>query len=827
MTYTLEEVRKATLEYFKGDELPTNVWIDKYCLKDKKGNYLELTPDDMHHRLTKEFARIEERYPNPIDYDTIYNLLKEFKYFIPAGSPMYGIGNNHSTVSISNCFFIGNYGDSYGSILRTDQEAIQLYKRRGGVGIDISHLRPRNTSVTNSAGTSTGAVSFMERYSNSARETGQQGRRAALMISINSNHPDIEEFVSIKSDKTKVTGANISIKIDDEFMKCVEDDELYPLRFPTSIQEGSFIKEVRAKKLWDKIIHNIWANAEPGLLYWSNIQKESPSDCYKDFKVNGVNPCSEITLSDSEACRLGHMNLYSFVKNPFKETAEFDFDKFSSLVYKSYRLMDDLVDIDIEKIEQIIKKIDSDPEDAYTKGIERNIWVSIRDKAIKGRRIGMGYTGLADTMAALGIKYGSPDGIEFTKEITKSLAINAYKSSVKLAKERGAFPIYSFNAEINNPFINRIINDYRDYFINELPKYGRRNITSLTLAPTGTTSLMADNISSGIEPVYQLSYKRRRKVSDDHPNKSFKDQNGDWWEEYTVVHPKLEIWYNNYQEYLIDNEYDDAIKDIPLIEALDNNDLDLNNTPYNGSTAYDITPEQKVRTIAAAQQYIDAAISNTLNFKENAKEEDISNAAMLAWKLGLKGYTCYRDKSRTGVLVSNEESNAVFDDLDAVKRPKSLECDIIYTTSKGTPYNVLIGLLNGRPYEVFATTDLMTKKNVTGHIIKVARSHYKVNGDINRDHLMENMSQAEKMATRGCSVMLRHRVAVKYVVDYLYKTAEDDMQDFNKVLARVLKRYIKDEETITGATCDNCGSTNLIYKDGCSMCLDCNSSKCS
>ena len=784
--YSESEVRESTLKYFSGDEMLTNIWIDKYCLKNTKGDYLEKSPLDMFGRLAKELSRIENKYQNPISYDEIYSLIKDFKYFILAGSPLFGIGNNDSIVSISNCFFLGNHGDSYSSILRTDQEAVQLYKRRGGVGIDISHLRPKNSPVTNSAGTSTGAVSFMERFSNSARETGQNGRRAALMISIDVNHPDVEDFITIKSDTSKITGANVSVKVDDNFMKAVD--------------------YARGLPLWQKLIHQTWNNAEPGLLYWSTIQKESPSDAYEDFKVQGVNPCSEIVLSDYECCRLGHMNLYSFVVNPFTDKAYFDYDSFKEKVAKSYRLMDNLVDLDIEKMDQILDKIEKDPEDASTKAIEKELWLNIKDKTIRGRRVGLGYTGMADAMAALGVKYGSKEGISFVGELTKQLALSTYKSSINLAKERGAFPEFNYHKEVDRPFIDRIYNELDEEWKCSYGDYGRRNITSLTVAPTGTTSLMAGNISSGIEPVYQLSYKRRRKVNEDNPNKSFQDKKGDWWEEYEVLHSK-------YKEYI-------GIS----------GDMYNTESPYHGTTAYEITPEQKVRTIAAAQKWIDSAISNTLNFKENATEEEISDAAILAWKLGLKGFTCYRDNCRSGVLVSNNtKENTTFKTNNAPKRPKYVPCDIFTPTTHGQQYVVAVGIIENMPYEVFAFK-FDGKFNLDkGYIKKVNRGRYDIvtlDKEVCSEDITSEMSQVEEDRTRLISWGLRHGGGIKFLVEQLGKAKGNGFQSFSRVIARTLKRYIKDNDAVSGATCDNCGSTDLVYKDGCQSCNSCGNSLC-
>lgn len=810
--FSKEEVYKNTLEYFKGDELASNVWIDKYCLKDKEGRYLELTPDDMHHRLAKEFVRIEEKYLNPLNEEEVYELLKEFKYFIPAGSPMFGMGNNSSIVSLSNCFFIGNYGDSYSSILRTDQEAIQLYKRRGGVGIDISHLRSKGSPVSNSAGSSTGAVSFMERYSNSARECGQGGRRAALIITMNINHPDIEDFITIKEDLTKITGANISVKVNDLYMQ--------------KLSESSNLLK------WNKLIHQIWENAEPGILFWDTVKKESTSESYPQFAVQGVNPCSEITLSPFECCRLGHINLYSFVVNPFTNKAWFDFKKYIECIKKSYRLMDNLVDLDIEKINLIISKINNDPEDEETKLTELNLWKKILDKTIRGRRIGLGYTALADTLAALNMKYGSDSSLQLVHDITKTLAIISYETSIKLALERGCFPEWDIS-EIENSkdnFLNRIYNNLDEEYTELWKKAGRRNISSLTIAPTGSTSILAENCTSGIEPVYQLSYKRRRKLEKGDSKITFVDSKGDGWEEYVVLHPKFKNWWKQNWHHLIPSLFD--LEDYKKLEDFNNEELNYIKlvSPYNKSTAYELNPIDKIKLIATAQKWIDCAISNTLNFKENITEEELSEAIILAWKMGLKGFSCYRENSRTGVLVSNKSQKSIkFVPHNAPKRPKELPCDIYTLTIHGQQYIVAIGMLEKKPYEVFAFK-FNSKFNLKqGYIKKITKGRYDIltlNKETYSENITAEMSQVEEDKTRLISVSLRHGANIKFLVEQLLKTKGNGFQDFSKVVARCLKKYIVENEEVTGEVCPECGS-KLKYVDGCVSCSsNCGYSKC-
>jgi len=802
--YSKDDVRKSTLAYFRGDELATNIWIDKYALKNIEGEFLELSPIDMYKRISGEFARTESKYPNPIDYDEIYELISE-GYILPGGSLLYGIGNAYSISSLGNCFVIGNGQDSYGGICSVDEEQAQLMKRRAGVGHDISHLRASNTKVTNSAGTSTGPVSFMPRYSNTTREVAQDGRRGALMLSMHVNHSDIEQFIMSKDDLTKITGANISVKVDDQFMENIQE---YFDKEPKAVSK----KCILDSKLWNKLVHQAWKSAEPGILFWDTITKESIPACYgDDWKEVSTNPCGEIPLCPYDSCRLMSINLTKFVKKPFTNHSVFDWVKLEYITRIAQRLMDDVVDLEEEKINKILNKIENDPEPEDIKLTEKNLWLKIRKKLLEGRRTGLSGIGLADTLAMLGLPYTG--GISMAESMYKNIAISAYKSSIELAEERGAFPIWNFGVEKDNPFFKRIWRTTIPSYKVKWHDYGRRNIAILTIPPSGTISLLA-GISSGIETVYQLSYKRRRKVNEDNPHKSFIDKNGDCWEEYDVLHPLFKEWINIV--------YDDQLQGIKAFEI----DHYKTISPWKNSTAYEIDPINRVMMQAAIQKWVDHSISSTINLPSDITEEKVSEIFIEAWKQGCKGITIYRDGSRDGVLVSTTESDD-FLPIDAPKRPKELECDIFYTTSKGVPYNVLVGLLKGKPYEVFATTDILSKdRHIKGNLIKVSRGHYKVNGDINREHLMENMSNEEKIITRAMSALLRHRAHVKFVVDTLYKLPGEDLHSFNKVLARVLKKYIKDDEIKTGATCDNCGSSDIIYKDGCEQCNSCGSSKC-
>lgn len=790
--YTIEEIKDKTLKYFKGDELACNVWIDKYCLKNLNGEFVEDSPLIMYQRLATEFERIENKYPNPITYEEIYNLLNEQK-ILPGGSLLFGIGNNYSISSLGNCFVIGNDSDSYGGICLTDQEQAQLMKRRAGVGHDISHLRPANSKVTNAAGTSTGAVSFMHRFSNTTREVAQNGRRGALMLTMNINHPDIVDFITAKDDLTKITGANISVKITNEFMQRVSPY--------SSIRMYDHI--------WNKLIHQAWKSAEPGVLFWDTIVNESPADCYEGFKSTSTNPCGEIPLCPYDSCRLLAINLTKYVKYPFTDKAEFDLEQFKHDVYIAQKIMDDVVDLEHEKIDKILDKILSDPEDITTKQVELDLWIKIRDKLLQGRRTGLSGIGLADCLASLNILYSSNSGITLAEEIYKQLAITAYQSSIDMAKDRGAFPIWHYTTEKENPFINRIYQELGLRYSTWYKGYGRRNIALLTIPPSGTISLLA-KISSGIEPVYQLDYKRRRKVNSNHLNISFTDKNGDCWEEYVVYHPKL----NDYLEI-------NGITDTSGIK-----------TPWDGSTAYELNPLDRVKMQAAIQKWVDHSISSTINLPKEATEEQVSEIYMEAWKLGCKGITIYREGSRDGVLISNtlSQKETKFVTNNAPKRLKDMPCDIYTPVIHLQQYIVAIGLLNNKPYEIFAFKFNKNFNLDKGYIRKISRGRYDIlneNKETYSEDITSEMSQVEENTTRLVSTSLRHGADIKFLVEQLSKARGNGFQDFSKVLARVLKKYIQDNEKVTGATCDNCGSSNLIYVGGCNECKDCGSSKCS
>lgn len=812
--YTLEEVKKATLEYFGGDDLTSNVWIDKYCLKGNEGELLEDSPDMMYKRLAKEFSRIEQKYPNPISYDEILEKLSSWS-IIPGGSLLYGIGNDFAISSLGNCFVIGNNADSYGGICTLDQEQVQLMKRRAGVGHDISHLRAKGVPTTNSAKTSSGIVPFMERYSNSTREVAQDGRRGALMLSCDIEHPQAEDFITAKDDTTKVTGANISVKVSDEFM-------------------GRALKMGAHKEmgLWRKLVYQAWKSAEPGLLFWDKIKSESIPSCYgPDWQEVSTNPCGEIPLCPYDSCRLLSINLTKYVLNPFTKDAIMDWESFERDCYIAQKLMDDVIDLEEEKINKILKKIEDDPEDEQIKAIEKNLWLKIKEKLLQGRRTGLSGIGLADTLAMLNISYSS--GIDMAESIYKTLAISAYKSSIDMAKDRGVFPIWDFNVDNDNPFLKRIYEQLKDDDWFQCQATGRRNIALLTIPPSGTISLLA-GLSSGIEPVYQLSYKRRRKVEPNHPNVSFTDKNGDCWEEYNVVHPKIILWYQE----LLNKEVDEGIEDYTveqskfLLNKRTNEQLEelFKKSPYHGSTAYELNPLDRVKMQGVIQKWVDHSISSTINLPEAATKEDVSKIYLEAWKQGLKGITIYREGSRDGVLYTDKtKDNTTFKTNNAPKRPKVLAGQVFTPTTHGNEYIVIVGLMDGKPYEVFACKNTWNLKGTYDcSIIKKSRGRYDV--DIKDKLLIEDitseMSQIEEDKTRLISVSLRHGADIKFLVEQLNKAKGNGFQAFSKVVARTLKRYIKDEEKVTGATCDSCGSDRLIYKDGCVECESCGIQHC-
>ncbi|MBP6430126.1 MAG: adenosylcobalamin-dependent ribonucleoside-diphosphate reductase, partial [Bacteroidales bacterium] len=691
--YTREEILKSSTEYFAGDSLAADVWMNKYALRDGDQIY-ELNPDDMHNRLASEFARIEEKYPNPMKKEEIFGLMKDFKYIVPQGSPMSGIGNDFQIVSLSNCFVIGNSGDSdsYGGILKIDEEQVQLMKRRGGVGHDLSHIRPKSSPVKNSALTSTGIVPFMERYSNTTREVAQGGRRGALMLSISVKHPDAEEFIDAKLEQGKITGANVSVKIDDEFMRCVASGKPYKQRFPIEGENSKVVKEIDARALWNKIIHNAWKSAEPGVLFWDTVIRESVPDCYSDygFKTVSTNPCGEIPLCPYDSCRLLAINLYSYVENPFTNKAEFNFELFKDHVRKGQRLMDDLIDLELEKIDKVLAKIEKDPEEEEIKRVERNLWLNIKLKCLEGRRTGFGITAEGDMLAALNLRYGTDKANEFAAKVQKELACSAYASSVEMAKERGAFPLYNYKLEVNNPLINRI-KEAEPKVYEDMVKYGRRNIALLTIAPTGSVSICTQT-TSGIEPAFQIAYKRRRKVNhnDGSDKTNFVDSEGQAWEEYTVFHHRFADW-------AVINGYD--INEITQNYSQEELDELITKSPYHKATANDIDWVKKVKMQGEVQKWVDHSISVTVNIPKETPEEIVSQIYQTAWECGCKGMTIYREGSREGVLISNSESKeSAFTETQAPKRPKKLEADVIRFQNDKEKWIAVVGIIEGRPY---------------------------------------------------------------------------------------------------------------------------------
>jgi ribonucleoside-diphosphate reductase alpha chain len=788
--YSREIVERETLKYFKGNTMQKNVWIDKYCLKDKNGALLEITPDDMHRRIAREVARIEATYPDAMSEETIYNYLKDFKYIIPGGSNLYGIGNNHSISSLGNCFVIGNTADSYGGIMHTDQEQVQLMKRRGGVGHDLSHLRHKLSPVSNSAGSSTGAVSFMPRYSNTTREVAQDGRRGALMLSLDINHPDAGEFIESKADLTKNTGANISVKINDSFMESIFTKES---------------KSLQNKLLWHKLIHQAWKSAEPGVLFSDTIHRESPAAPYEGWKEVSTNPCGEIPLCPYDSCRLLSVVLPSFVVNPFKKDAYFDWESFRKAVYAAQKMMDDIVDLEQEKIMAIVRKILDDPEEDEIKQVEKNLWMKILQKLNDGRRTGLSGIGLADVFAKMGLRYDSIQAQELGETIYKVLAIEAYTASVDMAESRGAFPIYDASKNIQSTFLTRIFNQLSEETKLKFMKFGRRNIALLTIPPTGTIGLMG-SISSGIEPVFMPVHKRRRKVHEDNPNKSFQDKNGDWWEEYFVRHPGLEEYISQLEEHQTF---------IP------------ENTPYTGSSSMEINPLNKIRMVGRIQKWVDHAISQTVNLPETATEIDVEMIYLEAWKNGLKGITVYRDKCRDGVLIAdNGVKKEEFAQHNAPKRPRKLRCDIYLF--KKQHYLVLVGIYDSLPYEIFAFNFEGHIEAEKGFIRKAGSGKYDLldeKGNLLIPNITSNMNQLEEDKTRLVSWGLRHGAGLKFAVEQMSKSKNIDIASFTSLVARVLKRYIKNGETST-EKCPNCQG-KIIYQDGCKSCADCGEySKC-
>ena len=834
-TYTQDEAFQSSLEYFKGDELAARVWVNKYALKDSYGNIFEQNPDDMHHRLAKEIARIENRYSNPMAEEEIFEVLRDFKYIVPQGGPMTGIGNDFQIASLSNCFVIGNEGpsDSYGGVMKIDQEQVQLMKRRGGVGHDLSHIRPKGSPVKNSALTSTGIVPFMERYSNSTREVAQDGRRGALMLSVSINHPDSESFIDAKMTEGKVTGANVSVKIDDEFMRAVINDEEYVQKYPVFSEHPQYTKTIKARDLWNKIVHNAWKSAEPGILFWDTIIRESVPDCYADlgYRTVSTNPCGEIPLCPYDSCRLLAINLYSYVQQPFTKEAVFDFPLFKKHVAIAQRIMDDIIDLELEKIDAILAKIHADPESDELKGVEIRLWEKIRRKAKEGRRTGVGITAEGDMLAAMGLRYGSDEAIDFAVEIQKTLAVEAYRASVYLAKDRGSFTIFDARREENNPFILRLKEAAPDMYA-DMVKYGRRNIACLTIAPTGTTSLMTQT-TSGIEPVFLPVYKRRRKVNpnDQNVHIDFVDESGDSYEEFIVFHHKFAEWMrvNGY-----DTSKHYTSEEIDRIVA---------ESPYYKATSNDIDWLAKVRMQGQVQKWVDHSISVTVNLPSDVSEELVGRLYIEAWKSGCKGCTVYRDGSRAGVLVSNKDKkNQVQEEMPS-KRPMELEADVVRFQNNKEKWIAFIGLYNGRPYEIFTgiaddEEGIMLPKTVTsGKIVK----HYDEYGKSRYDFQFQN-KRGFKTTVEGLSYkfnkeywnyaklisgVLRHGMPVLQAVEVI-SSMEFDNENINtwkNGVERALKKYIPNGTEASGERCENCGSP-VVYQEGCLICKTCGTSKC-
>jgi ribonucleoside-diphosphate reductase alpha chain len=843
-TYTPEEIKEASFEFFKGDDLATKVWSTKYALKDSFGNVYELTPDDMHRRLAREIGRIEKNYPNSLTESELFDLFKDFKYIVPQGSPMTGIGNEYQVASLSNCFVIGFAADSdsYGAIIKIDEEQVQLMKRRGGVGHDLSHIRPKGSPVKNSALTSTGIVPFMERYSNSTREVAQDGRRGALMLSVSIKHPDSESFIDAKMESGKITGANVSVKIHDDFMKAAMSGATYVQQYPIDSKEPWYKKEVDANAIWKKIVHNAWQSAEPGVLFWDTIIRESVPDCYADlgYKTVSTNPCGEIPLCPYDSCRLLAINLYSYVQNPFTAEAKFDFELFSKHVGLAQRIMDDIIDLEMEKIEKIMAKIDSDPEADDIKLAEFQLWEKIKEKTSQGRRTGVGTTGEGDMLAALGYRYGTDEATDFSELVHKTVALAAYRSSVNMARERGAFTVYDAKREENNPYIQRLREADPELYA-EMVKYGRRNIACLTIAPTGTTSIMTQT-TSGIEPVFMPVYTRRRKVN---PNDKgvridFVDENGDSWEEYVVFHHKFVTWmevngYSTTKHYSKDE-----------IEEL------VAKSPYYKATANDVDWLKKVQMQGRIQKWVDHSISVTINLPNDATEELVGKLYEEAWKCGCKGATVYRDGSRAGVLIASpekeekkEEKTVCFpyDDAHFV-RPKELKCDVVRFQNAKDKWIAFVGLKDGRPYEIFTGLAddeegiLLPKTVVDGRIIKVVDE----NGNKRYDFQFTN-KRGFKTTVEGLSHkfdkefwnyaklisgVLRYGMPIDQVIK-LVSGLQLDSESINtwKVgVERALKKYIPDGTQISEQSCPSCGQKSLVYQEGCLTCKNCGYSRC-
>ena len=843
-TYTFDEAFRASMEYFGGDELAARVWANKYALKDSYGNIFEQTPTDMHWRIAREVVRIENHYPNPLTEQQVFELLDHFRYIVPAGSPMTGIGNDHQVASLSNCFVIGLDGDadSYGAVMLMDEEQVQLMKRRGGVGHDLSQLRPKGTPVNNSALTSTGVVPFMERFSNSTREVAQDGRRGALMLSISVKHPDSEAFIDAKMQEGKITGANVSVKLDDEFMQCAIDGKEYTQKFPIDSDAPIVTKKADAKKLWEKIVHNAWKSAEPGVLFWDTILRESIPDCYADlgFRTVSTNPCGEIPLCQYDSCRLLSVNLYSYVVNPFTPEAYFDFDLFKKHVALAQRIMDDIVDMEMEKIDKIIEKVKSDPQADVVKETELHLWQKIKRKSAMGRRTGVGITAEGDMLAAMNLRYGTQEATDFSVEVHKTLALAAYRSSVVMAKERGAFEVYDSEREKNNPFINRIREADPELYADML-KYGRRNIACLTIAPTGTTSLMTQT-TSGIEPVFMPVYKRRRKVNptDTDVHVDFVDESGDSFEEFIVFHHKFLTWMK-INGYDTEKRYTQEELD-QLVEK----------SPYYKATANDVDWLMKVRMQGAIQKWVDHSISVTINLPNNVDEQLVNRLYVEAWRSGCKGCTVYRDGSRSGVMIAvekkdkkkAEEKHICEPPTVTEVRPKELECDVVRFQNNKEKWVAFVGLLDGYPYEIFTGLQddeegISLPKSVNkGKIIKKIDENGKKRYDFQFENKRGYKTTVEGLSEKFnpeywnyaklISGVLRYRMPIANVIK-LVGQLQMDSQSINtwKIgVERALKKYIVDGTEAKGQKCPVCGQETLVYQEGCLICKNCGSSRC-
>ena len=809
-TYTYEEAIAESTVYFRGQELAAKVWIDKYALRNNKGELLESNPDQMHRRIAKELARIEKgKFIQPYDEEFIYSYLKEFSRIIPQGSMLYGIGNYEQYSTLSNCYVLSTLLDSYGSIHQTDEEISQISKRRGGCGLDISNIRPATLPTKNSSRTTTGIIPFAERFSNSIREVGQNGRRGALMITCSVHHPQILDFVSAKTDLTKITGANISVKLTDEFLNAVTHNKTYEQRWQSIDGKSSICKITDAQDVWKKIIHSAWLTAEPGLLFWDNIIKESPADCYArfGFRTISTNPCSELPLSALDSCRLLLQNLLAYIKEPFTDTASFDFNAFYEDAQIAQRLMDDIIDLELEHIKRIIDKINADPEPYEVKCRELNMWQKIYDNCETGRRTGLGVTAVGDAIAALGIKYGSEESIELVDKIYKTLKLGAYRSSVDMARELGHFKVWDYELEKDNPFLLRI-KDEDPSLYEDMKKYGRRNIAILTTAPAGSMSLIAQSFdsfgtSSGIEPVFQLEYRRRKKInpSDTYAKVDFTDANGDSWHEFTVFHPTVIKWMNV------------------------SNQTDTKKSPWYKACANDIDWVNRVKLQAAAQKHIDHAISSTINLPSDVTEEKVAEIYETAWKTGLKGITVYRDGCRDGVLINKDATHV---NTTSEERPKEIICDVHHVSVKGKEYFVLVGLINGVPYEVFAGRNGFLKKKIKhGKVVKVKKGLYKAIFEDGTElvPISAASDESEESITRLTSAALRSGCDMHYIVDQLEKI-NGDMYGFTRSISRALKKYIPDGTKVAGAICPECHAESIIREEGCKKCASCGYSKC-